>query len=234
MSARRACTSQAPRRISSKRVGSKPYSAVGRPATALNPTFGRSSPFQSHASPPSSVATTRGARSRNFAGNRSTNASGGSTTWSSTETIGVQRSRGSGSGRKVTSVRRPVLPPKDVDACRSSSDIPIVRSPRSRPSRAVKLPAFGAAQHSCDRVVAGRAGFVGRGGEVVDAGAGVWIGAGVEQHADRRLVPASGGDVQGGPVVEAADVGGRAVREQLPHELGACRRLVAVEDHQEQ
>ena len=55
MSATRASTSQAPRRISSKRVGSKPYSVDGRPTTALNPTFGSTWPCQTHASPPSSV-----------------------------------------------------------------------------------------------------------------------------------------------------------------------------------
>ena len=55
MSATRACTSQAPRRISSKRVGSNPYSVFGRPATALNPTFGSSWPCHIQASPPSSV-----------------------------------------------------------------------------------------------------------------------------------------------------------------------------------
>ena len=36
----RAAMSHAPRRISSKRVGSKLYSLTGRPTTALNPTFG--------------------------------------------------------------------------------------------------------------------------------------------------------------------------------------------------
>ena len=54
------CTSHAPRRISSKRVGSKPYSLDGRPTTALNPTFGSNCRCHSHASPPSSVGTTRG------------------------------------------------------------------------------------------------------------------------------------------------------------------------------
>ena len=64
MSATRACTSHAPRRISSKRVGSKPYSVDGRPTTALKPTFGSSWPCHIHASPPSSVATTRGSSVR--------------------------------------------------------------------------------------------------------------------------------------------------------------------------
>ncbi len=49
--------SQAPRRISSKRVGSNPYSSLGRPATALKPTFGTCSPSQIQAWPPSSVST---------------------------------------------------------------------------------------------------------------------------------------------------------------------------------
>ena len=55
MSATRAFTSHAPRRISSKRVGSKPYSLDGRPTTALNPTLGSCWPCHTHASPPSSV-----------------------------------------------------------------------------------------------------------------------------------------------------------------------------------
>ena len=44
MSWMRASMSHAPRRISSKRVGSKLYSLTGRPTTALNPTFGNSLP----------------------------------------------------------------------------------------------------------------------------------------------------------------------------------------------
>ncbi len=87
MSASRARMSHAPRRISSNRVGSKPYSVGGRPATALKPTFAISSPSQSHRWPPSSDSTTRGARSAYFAGNRPSHMCGGSTMWSSVEKI---------------------------------------------------------------------------------------------------------------------------------------------------
>ena len=44
MSAMRAWMSHAPRRMSSKRLGSKLYSSTGRPTTALKPTLGNSCP----------------------------------------------------------------------------------------------------------------------------------------------------------------------------------------------
>ena len=44
------------------------------------PTLGSVWPCHTHASPPSSVGTTRGSSSANFLGNRPVNASGGSTT----------------------------------------------------------------------------------------------------------------------------------------------------------
>ena len=73
-------------------------------------------PCQTHASPPSSVATTRGASSANLLGKRPVNASGGSTTWSSTEITVYTRSRGSGSGSHVICSRRPLPPPNALDA----------------------------------------------------------------------------------------------------------------------
>ena len=117
MSATRASMSHAPRRISSKRVGSNPYSLDGRPATALKPTLGSSSPFQSHASPPSSVSTTRGARSANFAGNRSANVSGGSTTWSSTEITVANGSRALRFGEERDLLAPPARPTEVLRAC---------------------------------------------------------------------------------------------------------------------
>ena len=85
MSATRAWMSQAPRRISSKRAGSNPYSDTGRPTTALNPTLGSECPSYIQVCPPPSVSTTRGARSANLRGTRPSKVSGGSTMWSSTE-----------------------------------------------------------------------------------------------------------------------------------------------------
>ena len=79
MSASRASMSQAPRRIWSKRVGSKLYSSTGRPTTALNPTLGNSSPSKTHVSDPSAVSITRGARSARAAGIRPSKACRGST-----------------------------------------------------------------------------------------------------------------------------------------------------------
>ena len=63
MSRSRACTSHAPRRMCSKRTGSNDSSSGGRPATALKPMFGSTWSSQSHACPPPSVSTTRGATS---------------------------------------------------------------------------------------------------------------------------------------------------------------------------
>ena len=62
----RSWMSHAPRRISSNRAGSKPYSDTGRPTTALKPTFGSECPSYIHVCPPSSVSMTRGAASANF------------------------------------------------------------------------------------------------------------------------------------------------------------------------
>ena len=59
-----------------------------------------------------------------FFGNRPVNASGGSTTWSSTEITVYTRSRGSGSGSHVIVSRRPLPPPKYSLLARSSSDMP--------------------------------------------------------------------------------------------------------------
>src|SRR5581483_7799797 len=72
--------------MSSNDVGSMPYSAGGRPATALSPMFGSSWPRNDKTSVPSSFVTTRGASSAYFAGRWPSHMPGGSTTWSSTET----------------------------------------------------------------------------------------------------------------------------------------------------
>ncbi len=79
MSLTRAWISQAPRRISSNRAGSKPYSDTGLPTTALNPTLGSDFPSYIQVWPPSPVSTTRGARSANLLGTRPSKVSGGST-----------------------------------------------------------------------------------------------------------------------------------------------------------
>src|SRR5262245_47552113 len=86
MSRTRWWMSKHPGRISVNRVGSTPYSSGGRPATALSPTLVASWPSNTQASVPSSLVTTRGARSRQRAARWPANMSGGSTTWSSTET----------------------------------------------------------------------------------------------------------------------------------------------------
>ena len=124
MSPRRALASQAPLRMWSKRLGSKVCSRRGRPATALKPTFGSSWSVHSQAWPPLSVSTTRGATSAKRAGKRPSKMSGGSTTWSSTDTIVAHTSGGSGSGRKVT-VPGPCRPKSPVRFCRSSTEIPM-------------------------------------------------------------------------------------------------------------
>src|SRR3954453_8554631 len=72
--------------MSSNDVGSMPYSAGGRPATALRPMLGSSAPRNAHTSVPSSLVTSFGASSTYFAGRWSFHMPGGSTTWSSTET----------------------------------------------------------------------------------------------------------------------------------------------------
>ena len=55
MSRTRFSTSKQPSRISSKDVGSIPYSSLGRPATALSPMFGTSKPWNDQTSVPSSL-----------------------------------------------------------------------------------------------------------------------------------------------------------------------------------
>src|SRR6266446_222758 len=67
-------------------VGSMPYSAGGRPATALSPMFGSSAPRNDQTSVPSSLVTSVGASSTYLAGRWPSHMPGGSTTWSSTET----------------------------------------------------------------------------------------------------------------------------------------------------
>ena len=64
MSLMRSWMSQQPGRISSKAVGSMPYSSLGRPATALSPMLGIFDPSNDHTSEPSRVRITFGARSR--------------------------------------------------------------------------------------------------------------------------------------------------------------------------
>src|SRR5581483_1762910 len=72
--------------MSANEVGSMPYSAGGRPATALSPMLGNSAPRNDQTSVPLSFVTTFGASAWYFAGRWSFHMSGGSTTWSSTET----------------------------------------------------------------------------------------------------------------------------------------------------
>ena len=64
MSLMRSSTFQQPGRISSKAVGSMPYSSLGRPATALSPMLGILAPSNIHTSEPSRVVVILGARSR--------------------------------------------------------------------------------------------------------------------------------------------------------------------------
>ncbi len=64
MSLMRSWMSKQPGRISSKEVGSIPYSSRGRPATALSPMLGMVAPLKVHTSSPLGVRTTFGARSR--------------------------------------------------------------------------------------------------------------------------------------------------------------------------
>ncbi len=68
MSLMRSWMSQQPGRISSKAVGSMPYSSLGRPATAFSPMLGIFEPSNSQTSEPSLVRMTFGARSRYLAG----------------------------------------------------------------------------------------------------------------------------------------------------------------------
>jgi hypothetical protein len=84
MSLTRSWTFQQPSRISSKAVGSMPYSSLGRPATALRPMLGMVAPSNTQTSSPASLRSTRGKRSFHLAGVWSANMSGGSTRWSST------------------------------------------------------------------------------------------------------------------------------------------------------
>ena len=86
MSRMRSWMSKQPGRISLKRVGSAPYSSGGRPATALSPTLVASWPSNTQASVPSGLVTTLGTSSLYRSGMCPSNMSGGSTTWSSTET----------------------------------------------------------------------------------------------------------------------------------------------------
>src|SRR2546421_10272005 len=72
--------------MSANAVGSTPYSAGGRPATAFSPMLGSSAPWKDHTSVPLSLVTSFGASSTYFDGRWSRHMSGGSTTWSSTET----------------------------------------------------------------------------------------------------------------------------------------------------
>ena len=60
MSLTRSSMSQQPGRISSKAVGSMPYSSFGRPATALSPMLGMTEPSKTQTSDPSSVCSTCG------------------------------------------------------------------------------------------------------------------------------------------------------------------------------
>ena len=85
MSRTRSSTSKQPGRISSKEVGSFPYSSGGRPATAFKPTLGTSAPGTTRCRPVLSLRMTRrdGLVLRREV---ASNMSGGSTTWSSTET----------------------------------------------------------------------------------------------------------------------------------------------------
>ena len=79
MSLMRSWTSKHPGRISSKAVGSIPYSSLGRPATAFNPILGICVPLNTHTSLPLASRSTRGAKSWNAAGTRPSKRSGGST-----------------------------------------------------------------------------------------------------------------------------------------------------------
>src|SRR6476661_5629018 len=63
-----------------------PYSSLGRPATALSPTFGITEPLKVQTSSPFSVWTTFGAWSLYLSGMCPSNRVGGSTRWSSTLT----------------------------------------------------------------------------------------------------------------------------------------------------
>ena len=86
MSRIRSWMSKHPGRISLKLVGSTPYSSGGRPATAFRPTLVASWPSNTHASVPSGLVITFGAWSLYLSGMCPANMSGGSTTWSSTDT----------------------------------------------------------------------------------------------------------------------------------------------------
>ena len=59
---------------------------------------------------PSSVSTTRGARSASFRGRRPSKVSGGSIRWSSTEINVKCTGRGSGSGSSVANPKLPTTP----------------------------------------------------------------------------------------------------------------------------
>ncbi len=93
MSMIRSWTSKQPGRISSKAVGSIPYSSLGRPATAFNPMLGIRTPLKTHTSLPLANRSTRGASAWMEAGSRPSKRSGGSTRWSSTLIITMSSAR---------------------------------------------------------------------------------------------------------------------------------------------
>ena len=143
MSLIRSCTSKHPGRISSKAVGSTPYSSLGRPATAFNPMFGMWAPLNNHTSLPSARRSTRGANSWSDAGSRPVNKSGGSTRWSSTLTM------------VMSSTCTSPLPPSARKSCGAGPHLHA--APRAHRSLgAGGKPLFTYNMHTGPRVPAGR------------------------------------------------------------------------------
>ena len=87
MSLMRSWTSKQPGRISSKAVGSMPYSSRGRPATAFKPMFGMVCPLNTHTSLPSGEPLHAGRPVLIFGRQTALEEVGGSTRWSSTLTM---------------------------------------------------------------------------------------------------------------------------------------------------
>ena len=107
MSARRVIGSLTEGRNSSYEQRDAPFhSSSTRPAAPFANRIGMRLSSRIHQGTPSSSVSTRGASAAYSAGMRPTNVCGGSSTWSSTDTIGQNSSSGSGSGMNVTVVVR--------------------------------------------------------------------------------------------------------------------------------
>ena len=132
MSAMRARMSHAPRRISSKRVGSKLYSSTGPPDDRVEADVGQLLALEHpRLAAVGAFDDARRARRRTSPGGGPRTRRGGSTMWSSTEIMVKRRSARSGSGSHETSPAVAVVKP--CFACSSSSGMATATpTPRAR------------------------------------------------------------------------------------------------------